>query len=621
MAIKKLRNIVNGASDLFSLHGSFDTLNGGFSQNGDEYVFQSNTLVATATFTHHPSGVVKRCDRVTNVSDQALSLRSALSKFVFNGGEYEVYSQYSMWCCERYGAWQSLVTEICASNDEIRHNSCSNPFVAIYNLQNGKGVAFHILCDSKWRYRVRRYYTNMGNRKAITVELGLDDSDLDYQLAPGESLELPPILCYEFENKIDLDAYKLHRYCNDLLPRRSLPIIYNSWMSRFDEISYDLLSEQLEMAKKIGAEYFVIDAGWFGRPIVWYESVGDWEECTDYSMCGRMKKFGDKVRAEGLKLGLWFEIERAALTSRSYQEHPDYYIVDNGQAFVDFGNEEACRYVLDILSKHIETYGLEFIKFDFNACLTYDKEKTSFVRYFKGYQRFIRSLRERFPSLYLENCASGGLRMAMAALEGFDSFWMSDNHSLYRQLEVFKAAVRRLPPSALEKWITVRSLAPFEPVYGGGVTEKILVSGDACWDHIEAVNEGFMKAVSVGGPIGITCDLTKLSSQLLETLADFIRQYKEERDFWIRTECRILCDTESLTVLQYSDEAFGKLKILTFSQEPVQNAVTVYPFIEGDGEYQDEKGCRYTADVLGSEGLDLPIGNRMTANMITLTRI
>ena len=46
---------------------------------------------------------------------------------------------------------------------------------------------------------------------------------------------------------------------------------------------------------------------------------------------------------------------------------------------------------------------------------------------------------------------------------------------------------------------------------GSSPTDKILVSGDCGWGHIEAVNADYLKACTVGGPIGLTCDLAELS--------------------------------------------------------------------------------------------------------------
>jgi len=546
------------------------------------------------------------------------TLFAAQSKFVFDGGEYEVYTQYSEWCSESMGSWQPLISEVSAGNNDTRMNVGSVPFFAIFNTQTDRGVAFHILANSKWSFRVKRSYSQTGHDKKVTVELGISDRGLSYVLGAGEELELPEILFYEFKNKKDLDAYKLHRYINDIYPAKEFPIIYNSWMSRFDNISYDILSEQLDRAERIGAEYFVIDAGWFGRPNDWADQVGYWHESSEFSMQGRMAEFADKVRSRGLKFGLWFEIERAAKKSPAVEQHPEHYFFEGGQYFVNFANPETVDYIFGEVARNVRKYGIEFIKFDHNAEISIDPTNRAFAEYFKGYREFIFRLGREFPSLYLQNCASGGLRMALSELRGFDSFWMSDNHSLYTQLEIFKGTLVRMPSRALERWITIRSLENFEPLYGGGVTEKILVSGDAAWGHMEAVSESFLTASVVGGPIGISCDLTKLSENVLSILERTVSDYKKERDFWRTSECRILTDTPSLLVLQFSDKELDTIKIYAYVKVPHQNEVTVYPVIS-DGKEYSVLGSKYSSDRIASDGITLALGDRFSASSLALT--
>jgi hypothetical protein len=145
-----------------------------------------------------------------------------------------------------------IVFSFAVGNSDMRGNAGSAPFVAIFNKQNGRGVAFHILADSTFEIRARREFRQQhGWVKNVTVELGFRERGFNYVLQPGEALKLPKILFYEFESKTDMAAYKLHRYYNEILPARSLPVVYNTWLSRLDNISYDLLSEQLEKAKYI----------------------------------------------------------------------------------------------------------------------------------------------------------------------------------------------------------------------------------------------------------------------------------------------------------------------------------------------------------------------------------
>ena len=611
---------VKNASELFSVRGNFDLPQGEIEKCGNELVFSGEDIEFRSAFEAHPSGVTKRRDTIKNISQKDISINTLLSRFVFNGGEYQVYTQYSVWCGERYGAWQPLVSEIGAESFEVRTNLGSAPFVAIYNEQTGRGMAFHIMCDSLWRFKVKNFYTQTGQEKRVMVELGMSSADLDLRIAQGESFELPEILYYEFKNKTDIDAYKLHRYCNEVYRQSRLPVIYNTWLSNFDDIGFDFLCRQLDISKRIGVEYFVVDAGWFGAPRCWSGSVGDWRESEESAMGGRMAELADRVRDAGLRFGLWFEVERASTESEAYLKHPERYIVEGKDAFLNFADDDACNAIIDTVSEQVEKYGIEFIKFDFNAPLTYDKDRSAFVGYFKGWRKFLKSLAERFPTLCFECCASGGLRMTLSNIGSFDSFWMSDDHSLYNQLEIFKNTVLRMPPRALEKWITVRSLEGFTPVYKGGVTEKILMSGDAAWGHIEGINADFMKVAALGGPIGISCDLTSLSEGLVDTLAQFIAEFKAERDFWLSAECHILCNTDTLTILQYNDREFNKIKIFTFAKLPTQNYVTVYPCIEGEGEYQCSNGEEYTAAELDDDGIEVYVKTRFTANSVTLVR-
>ena len=611
---------VSVAKDLYSIYGDIKEFQGSLEKTGNGFYYANDELEMQTELLHHETGVCKRRDSVTNVSSREITLSGAQAKFVFSGGEYEVYTQYSEWCAESRGAWQPLVTEVCAANDDTRMNTGSVPFVAIYNLQTQRGVAFHILAESKWSFRVKKRYSQTGQRKTVTVELGIHDGNFAYKLKPGETLKLPDILFYEFFHKTDMDAYNLHRYCNEVMPARSLPVIYNSWMSKFDNISYDILSEQLEKAKELGAEYFVIDAGWFGKPNEWFDSVGDWEECTDASMAGRMKEFADKVRAEGLKFGIWFEIERAAKASKAVKEFPQHYFYEGGNYFVNFAAPETCDYIFEAVARIVRRYGVEFIKFDHNAEISYDSSGRAFIDYFKGYNGFIRRLGKEFPTLYLQNCASGGLRMAMGALKGFDSFWMSDNHSLYAQLEIFKNTMLRMPSRALERWITIRSYENFEPLYGGGRTEKILVSGDAGWGHMEAVNESFLRGSIFGGPIGISCDLTKISDKVFGILKEEIESFKSERDFWINSECRILCDTPSLLILQFSDYSMSNIKVFTYLKVPHQNEVTVYPKCSFFAQYE-VAGKVVSGEALFVDGYEIKLGDRYTSQSVTFKEI
>ena len=600
------REKYNHIQDLITLTGDFSALSGNLVGEEDRYCYASEELSIATRFETHISGVTKRQDCIQNISDRPITLRTAYSKFNFNGGEYEVYTQYNEHCSECHGQWQNLITEISARGQELRGSAVNAPFIALRNLQNGRGFVFHIADGCQWRCQVRKAFLQHGRQRTVTVELGPDNTDFSYTLAPGEVLELPAILFYPFRNRTDLDAYKLHRYCNDQFMKKPLPVIYNSWMCSFDNISFELLHQQLHIAADMGAEYFVVDAGWFGEPFRWVQSVGDWQECQSARIAGRLKELADCVRSRGLKFGLWFEIERAALTSKAYAEHPEYYLVANDRAFLDFANPDATELAFHTLCSHIRHYGIDFIKFDFNGVCTHDDRHSAFLPYFRGFHAFMQRLRQTFPKLYMEGCASGGMRLCLSTLPYFDSYWLTDDQNIHDQLDIFTNTCLRMPSRALETWATVQTLQDTIP----SPTQKqpeMLLTGDGDWRYLESTNLDYLCNAMVGGPISISCDLTKLSDDALARLTALITEFKATRDFWNCSECQILTQTDTVTVLQFCDPAYRQLKVFAFTKYALQNAVTVYPVCAADATYQLPDGAQISARQLDENGITLPL--------------
>ena len=409
---------------------------------------------------------------------------------------------------------------------------------------------------------------------------------------------------------------------NNKLNDYQLPVIYNTWLCNFDEITPELLKNQIDEAAKLGAEYFVIDAGWFGEGADWSSSVGDWYEKPAGRLNMRLREVSDYSRDNGLKFGLWLELERAVGECESVKNNPDYYIYENGTYFLNFAKAEAREFLLKAINDLKTKYNIEFLKFDFNADLSYDPSRTSFLEYYLGYEAFIKELKRRFPEIYLENCASGGMRMSLSACSDFDSFWPTDCQSPYEGLRIFKDTLLRFPPQMFEKWVTIKSLENFSPNYPvlSPGNERILATNDACWNDIRGVYLDFLKGYMLGGPICFSCDLTKLSAKLKKEIKGIIEEFKKEHEFWKNAVCRKLTDTESMLVLEYSDMAKETIKIQVFSLKRTQNYITVYPNIDTDADYVSTDGKVYLNAEL-KEGIDIEIKNCYRMSELNLKKV
>lgn len=554
-------------------------------ENGFTYTAQEYRLVTVIT--PHASGVFRREDTFINTTDRPLTLYSALSRFTYAGGDFAVYTQRTEWTEESVGAWQPLHTAVSVQNDDLRLGCGAAPFIALFDEQKGGGFAYHLLADSLWQMKAARRFVVDGHEATVVAEMGISERGFRYTVAPGEAFALAPILFYDFESRLDMDAYKLHRYLNDLYPQKAMPIIYNTWMYRFGNLEMDELCVQLERAKELGVDYFVLDAGWFGRGWNHHPGFGTWLECEDTALCGKMTDFFARVRAAGLRPGVWFEIEGASKLSAVYQENQSLYFPEKGRVFVNFADGAAVEHLLRLVSDRITRYGIEFIKFDYNVVPDVDPDGASFVKYFKGYRTFLRRLRAAHPNVHIECCAGGGLRMALTNVGDFDSFWMSDNHSMHAQLDIFKNTLIRMPSRALEHWVTVEGVEHFRENFAGEHAPLLYSCGNATWSAANSIREDFLLSAMLGGPIGFSCDLTAIPKESFEKIKCAVAEYKKEKGFWLSSECHILADDERALVLQFNDAHFDTVKLFAFGRCKHQKATAVRPVLAEGVSYTD----------------------------------
>ena len=602
-----MQNVINvsqaftGITGLFSACGSFGIVDGKdddirrISPTKTGYSAQYEAFCATCDFREYGNGVYLRTDSLAAQSDFVLN--RYLSRFWLEGGEYEVYTQYSSWQNECRGGWQDLITSIEVSNLGIRSTEGGVPMMAIRNKGNGRILVLHLVPNAQWVIRATR--CPMGNKNdCIVLEAGFNDKCLAMGIQAGEVLEMGKLYVYETTNAFDLDAWRLHEALLEDYPRKALPVIYNSWLCNFDNISMELIQQQADTAAELGVEYFLIDAGWFGDRCSWEDSIGQWTEQPDGHLNGQLEKVSQYIRSKGLKFGMWLEPERALTNVDAYKAHPEYYLLGNGgNAFLNFANDEARAYIFQLICGLIDRYHVSYMKFDFNAPLAFDETGNGFYRYVAGQRKLIAQLRERYPQLYLTNCASGGNRMDIGQLGCFDSLWYSDNQSPVEGIRMIKDIAKHYPPCALERWDVRRFCGGFPEYKNENPVTLALSCSNATWDGIVAVKPSFTHGFLTGGVIGFSANIAQYPAEEKAALKQLIASYKEDREFYKHAVMRVLHDGNRITVLQYSDPALNRIEIQVFCTELFQNKLTVYPAVD--------EAAAYTIDGVSVDGKTL----------------
>lgn len=622
-SISSILSTVHNVTDLWQIAGDFPDTPYQLQIENNTAIAQNDILTIKTVLTEEQELLIRR-DSVINISEKPILLRRILSRFSLDPADYQVYTQLNCWEKESLGTWQKLVTGVVAEAVGMRTCNSEVPMMALWNEQTNRGIVYHLLAESSWKIQVRQFWG--GWRSAGTViEMGIHDGDLHYVLQPGETLHLPEIVFYSFRNKIDLDCYKLHNWFLHKHPCPELPVVYNTWLYRFDWFQYDDIAAQVPIASDLGCEYFVIDAGWFGKEQNWGSSMGDYYERSanaGYGFAGRMTEMAELVRSFGMKFGLWMEIERAGADSDALRNHKELFIPYQGDHFLDFRKPEAAEYLLSMIDGLVQQYGVEYLKFDCNGDMFADETDGCFIAWMQGYYHFIRELRRRYPNLYLLNCASGGMRMALNNAVYFDSFWPTDNQNAYESLRIVKDTMLRMPPQWMDRWLTLYSMQEFPYHYSEEMIQDMtLTTGDGTWSTAFSISHSFLQGLTAGGPIGLSCDLTKLSPQTLNMLRDTIHNHKQNRQFWQRASVRILTDTDTILVLQYADPAYERIQICAFAKNVRQNSFRVYPLLCRDALYAaDTIDAVQTGDAWNRDGILLPLKERYTCTILTLIK-
>ena len=144
------------SSELFSLTGSFGEIREEITVKKDGASITKNGIKIEAVIEKSENGVYQRNDFVTNLSEKKERLYSLGSKFTLDGGEWEAYTQYNGWQSESLGGWAPLISSIVSRCNSVRSSHDATPFMALWNKQTERGVAFHAVTGAAWQMRASR---------------------------------------------------------------------------------------------------------------------------------------------------------------------------------------------------------------------------------------------------------------------------------------------------------------------------------------------------------------------------------------------------------------------------------------------------------------------------------
>ncbi|MBR7828255.1 alpha-galactosidase [Actinospica sp. MGRD01-02] len=341
------------------------------------------------------------------------------------------------------------------------------PMGALTDEHTGRALAWQIEHNGSWAWEIG------DTHDAVYVSLsGPSDAESQWSkvLAPGESFTTVPAT-------LAASAHGLEGAIGELTKHRRvtrrphadlerLPIIFNDYMNCLGgDPSTDRLLPLIDAAARAGAEYFVVDAGWYDDTDGWWDSVGEWQPST-VRFPGGLDKVMELVRERGMTPGLWLEPEVVGVRSPMAGSLPDgaffqragRRLTERGRHQLDFRHPASRAHLDATVDRLVSEYGIGYFKLDYNIEVgpgtdhAADSAGDGLLGHNRAYRAWIDGVLDRHPGLVIESCSSGGMRTDYAMLAATQLHSVTDQTDFHRLPAIAAAAPMAVTPEQSAMW-------------------------------------------------------------------------------------------------------------------------------------------------------------------------
>ena len=311
------------------------------------------------------------------------------------------------------------------------------------------------------------------------------------------------------EGNLDAACINIIKYHDNLLnipeSEESLPVVYNEYLTSWGNPTMENLRPQLKLAKECGANYFVIDAGWFCE---FNEcTLGDWEIVHDKFPNGLIE-FSDEARKMGYDVcGIWYEPESVTIDSQvskkeEWLAHLDNYIIKKARRIhFDFRNPDVVEYLTEKVIAQLKKNNLNYVKLDYNENIGYGLDGAESVgeglrQHTEEVVKFMKKIVKEVPNLVLENCSSGGMRheVVFNTIGSMVSF--SDAHEIHGGVAVAMDLHRIMQPRTMQIWASILPKYSKDEIYF--IMAKAMLGRICLAGRLHEVSDEYLKIVREG---------------------------------------------------------------------------------------------------------------------------
>ncbi len=473
--------------------------------------------------------------------------------------------------------------EYCATGG--RSSVGNAPFFNI--SKNNKGYIFAIGWSGQWSCRI--------GRSNNSIEFKSNVQNANFRLLPGEKFRTSSILIMPYEGDFATGQNKWRRMIkNEFSPigkcgrDKYAPLSFCIWGGMKTESVLKRIRKVKE--EKLPFEYMWMDAGWYGVNATaspdefegdWATSAGDWRVSKHIHPNG-LSDISEELHNSGIKFLLWFEPEVVNKSVPLAKEHPDWCLVcdsvDPDNMILNLGNDAAWEYCFEMLSNFIDKLNIDFYRQDFNLYpLNYwlnndsqDRLGITEIKHINGLYRLWDALLEKYPTLLIDNCASGGRRIDIETLRRSIPLWRSD----YQCSANYDIEAAQCHSMAYNSWL------PYCGTGTGRIYDEYRVRSS--YAGALAAHHSFSEREEYAQTEEEVNFLRKYMSEYLR-----VRPYLSE-DFYPLTSFNTALDVWCAMQFDRQDNADGIIQVFRRGNSPYNSASFMLREIDENAEYSFE---------------------------------
>jgi alpha-galactosidase len=341
----------------------------------------------------------------------------------------------------------------------LQGNGYDDPFFIVREDDKGEYFISHLAWSANYRIEFDCAQDRSNSRPGLTFKMGPSATDALRVIAPEETVLTPKVHLGHLAGDLDATVQAMHDHIRrSVLPKRKFERSYRVQYAVPGDQGYytgEAFNETnvlkaIDVAVTVGAELFILDAGW-------WDTYGEWTPSPQRFPHG-LKPIVDYVHQKGLLFGLYFEVEGGRgnwCESNVFKQHPDWF---TQQDILRLDKPEVAAYLESVLTGLIERYHPDLYRHDFIPVPLYTFEgpsalhegfmENAYWRYYEAYYAIWERIHAKFPDLILQMCSNGGAREDLDMMSHFQETYTNEAE-VSQALPPYSGKTLALPPEIL----------------------------------------------------------------------------------------------------------------------------------------------------------------------------